>query len=249
MIWRILFLVLMTIDSFGAEIKIAAASDLEPAMQKMTSAYRVLHPDIEFKETYGSSGNFASQIALGAPFDIFFSADTRYAQNLFDRQKAQSAPRKYASGAIAICLREKTTGDTSDLFILKKIQKISIANPEHAPYGRAAIEALKNAHLYALLKSHLVLGENVSQAAVFIQTGATQAAIVAASLTQIEAMKKLYCTPVSSKLYQATQQAFVTLNSRKDVQDFSDFILGPQAQKILKDSGFLSASPQDESPQ
>ncbi len=227
-----------------SEIQIAAASDLQPAMQKIITAYRISHPQIQFKESYGSSGNFASQIELGAPFDIFFSADTLYAQNLFDHKKAQSAPHNYARGAIAICLREKPTGDASDLLILKKMQKISIANPAHAPYGRAAVEAMKNAQIYENVKDHLVFGENVSQAALFVQTGATQAGIIASSLLQLEPMKKLFCSQVSSKLYAPTQQAFVNLNSRLDVQKFSEFILGTEAQKILKDFGFLPPAKQ-----
>src|SRR5262249_51768167 len=144
--------------------------------------------------TYGSSGNFYSQIQNGAPFDLFFSADIEYPTKLAAAGIAdRTTLYKYAIGRIVIWTPPdaKLDGAREAWKTLSNdfVQKIAIANPQHAPYGRAAVAAMQNAKLYDEVKSKLVFGENISQAAQFVQSGSAQAGILALSLAMSPAMK------------------------------------------------------------
>ncbi len=223
----------------ATELRIAAASDLQPAIQKLIASFQEKHLGIKFSETYGSSGNFVTQIENGANFDLFFSADQNYAQILFDHKKAIQPPQRFARGSLAICLKSKPKSDTSDLKTLTQFKKISIANPKHAPYGRAAVEAISKAGLYEELQKKLILGENASQSALFLESGAADAGLIAFSLTLLEPMKKFFCQRVDSQLYQPLTQAFVILTHTPEAQSFAEFLKTSSAEKIFIDSGFL----------
>ena len=169
----------------GQTVSIAAASDLVYCLEELNAAFAKLNPDIEVKASTGSSGNFFAQIKHGAPFDLFLSADVSYPQELIMAGLAEEKSLSpYAVGHLVIW----TTKDDLDLskgldaLTSATISKVAIANPEHAPYGRAAKAALEHAKLWERIKGKLVFGDNIAQTAQFVETGNADAGLVALSL-------------------------------------------------------------------
>ncbi|HXR09275.1 MAG TPA: molybdate ABC transporter substrate-binding protein, partial [Candidatus Acidoferrales bacterium] len=180
-------------NAHAQTLRIAAASDLQFALDDLAAQYEK-QSGTKLAITYGSSGNFFAQIQNGAPFDLFFSADIAYPQKLIDAGFAEPGSRyTYAFGRIVLWLPPESPLTLADLqwntLLDARIQKIAIANPDHAPYGRAAVAALQKAGIYERIKAKLVYGENISQAAQFVQSGSAQAGILAISLTFAPAMK------------------------------------------------------------
>ena len=166
-----------------APIRVAAASDLKFVLGELGARFeREAH--LKLAITYGSSGNLARQLEQGLPMDLFLSADEALIARLHKGGWARDAGVVYARGRLAWVVPKTsiTTLDTELKGMRGYTGKLSIANPEHAPYGRAARAALQKAGLWEALQAQLVLGENVSQAMQFVSTGAAPAAIVALSL-------------------------------------------------------------------
>jgi len=177
----------------GREIRIAAAADLQFAMQDLAGQFEQ-RTGTKVDVSYGSSGHFFSQLQNGAPFDLFFSADIEYSRKLETAGLAEPGTLyEYAIGRITIWMPEDTKVDLAHQgwksLLDTHVQKIAIANPEHAPYGRAAVAAMQKAGIYEQVKPKLVYGENISQAAQFVQSGNAQAGIVAMSLAVSPGMK------------------------------------------------------------
>jgi len=168
------------------EVRIAAASDLKFALEELQPLLDAQHPGVVMRTTYGSSGTFLQQLSNGAPFDVFLSADLAFPQQLADAGLApQTDVFPYAVGRLVLWTPEGSEVDPArGLGVLTDpgVRRIAIANPQHAPYGRAAVAALRSNVLYDQVQSKLVLGESVSQAAEFVQSGSADAGIVAMSL-------------------------------------------------------------------
>lgn len=201
---RIFFVLLAAFICFGpttaraqegkAEIVIAAASDLKFALDELLVEFEKQEPRFAGKPTYGSSGNFFAQIDNGAPFDLFLSADVKFPQQLVERKKA--SPESlflYAVGRLVVWVPKGSKIDVEKRGIEalrdRSIRKIAIANPEHAPYGAAAVAALKKLGLHDEVQSKFVLGENIAQAAQFVESGAADIGIIALSLAIAPKMK------------------------------------------------------------
>src|SRR6266446_472315 len=168
------FLVLCGARGQGSEIRIAAAADLNSAMEELSEQFEK-QAGTKVNVTYGSSGNFFSQMQNGAPFDLFFSADIEYPQKLEAAGLAEPGTLyEYAVGRIVIWMPPDSNVDVAkqgwNALLDAQVKKIAIANPEHAPYGRAAVAALREAGIYESVKAKLVYGENISQAAQFVQS-------------------------------------------------------------------------------
>jgi molybdate transport system substrate-binding protein len=226
------------------KLMVAAASDLKYALDSLIVVYQSTHKDVAIMTTYGSSGKFFEQISNGAPFDLFFSADVAYPEKLAALGKTGGQPiHKYGRGRIVIWSK-RLDPNTAGMKSLtdKKIKKIAIANPEHAPYGRRAVEAMKHGNIYDQVSGKLVYGENISQAAQFVTTGAADAGIVALSLALSPAMKsqgKYFLIP--ENYHQPLEQAVVILKqaaNNPDARTFQEFILGTRAKAILTYFGF-----------
>lgn len=225
-------------------ISVAAASDLKFALDSIILVYQKLHTGKKVQVTYGSSGKFFEQIQYGAPFDIYFSADKSYPLQLKEKGFTVSEVKVYGIGRIAIWSRKldpnlKKMNSLSDT----KIKKIAIANPEHAPYGERAMESMKYYRVYDMVKHRLVFGENISQAAQFVQLGAADIGIVALSLALSPNMKQrggmFYLIPEES--HQRLEQGYVILKqavNKKSALQFYDFIASPTAIAILRYFGF-----------
>ncbi len=167
-------------------VRVAAASDLKFALDELEGVLAEQHPDVELKLTYGSSGTFLQQISNGAPFDVFLSADLEYPAELVDQQLASGEDVfEYAAGRLVVWTPEGSAVDPADglrALARRDVRRVAIANPEHAPYGRAAVAAMKHAGVYDEVRRKLVLGESVAQAADFVHSGGADAGVVAMSL-------------------------------------------------------------------
>src|ERR1017187_2064654 len=173
-------------------VTVAAASDLTYAMNEIAANFEKT-TGCAVRISTGSSGNFLSQIENGAPFDVFFSADIEYPKKLeTEGLAAPGSTYLYAVGKIVLWVRNDSRLDVGKGFAILRdpsAGKIAIANPQHAPYGRAAEEALRGAGLQDAVKDRIVLGENISQAAQFAESGNADAGILALSLVQSPALK------------------------------------------------------------
>jgi len=228
-------------------VGVAAAADLKYALDEIVAEFQKSHPAIKVSVTYGSSGNFFSQLANKAPFDIFFSADIDYPNKLIAAGLASENSRfNYAVGRIVVWVPKDSPIDVEKLGIESlaqtSVKKIAIANPEHAPYGRAAEAAMKKLGVYERVKDQLVLGENIAQAAQFVETGAADIGIIALSLAMAPAMKdKGKYWPVPLDAYPTLEQGGVILSWAKDpeaTEQFKAFVTGSEGRASLKRYGF-----------
>ena len=165
-------------------LRIAAASDLRFALDEALLPFRAAQPGVTIEAIYGSSGKLATQLRNGAPFDVFLSADIAFARELHADGLTASAPRVYAIGRLAAWSTDAELGrlPLGSLVRDARVKRFAIANPEHAPYGQRAMQALRSQGVEAEARPKLVLGDNVAQAATFIETGAAQAGLVAYAL-------------------------------------------------------------------
>jgi molybdate transport system substrate-binding protein len=227
-------------------IAVAAASDLRFALDEIVSEFSKANPGIDVRVSYGSSGNFFSQIANGAPFDIFFSADLDYVTKLGEQGLTlEDSHFVYGIGRIVLWTTNASKLDLSrGLAVLldPSVRKIAIANPRHAPYGRAAEAALRSAKIYDAVQPKLVFGDNVAQTAQFAQTGAADAGIVAHALALAPTLQKegrSFLIP--SDQHPKLEQGGAILRRTEDAasaQAFSSFVLGPRGGAILDRYGF-----------
>jgi molybdate transport system substrate-binding protein len=237
-------------------LSIAAASDLRFAMPELAARFEQ-QTGAKLNVTYGSSGNFFAQMQSGAPFDLFFSADSDYPRRLASAGLADPATLyEYALGRLVLWVPADSPVDVAhrgwDALLDPAIRKIAIANPRHAPYGRAAVVALKSAGIYDCVERKLVYGENISQTAQFVQSGNAQAALLAYSLAVSPALQsagKYWEVPATA--HPPLLQAAIVLQSspRKALaQSFLQFLKSPEAQAILRRNGFtppaVAAPPQ-----
>lgn len=225
-------------------LRVAAASDLQFAMQDLTSQYEK-QSGAKIAVTYGSSGNFRAQIENGAPFDLFFSADSLYPQQLVKAGVADDQSLVvYAQGHLVLWAPPASRLHLAQqgFAVLKDpdVKKIAIANPEHAPYGRAAVAALQKAGLYDEVKSKLVLGENISQTAQFVQSGSAQIGLIALSLTFAESMKGGEQWEIPAQYYPLILQQAVVMKASPNktaAKAFLEFVTGPTGRTILSRYG------------
>jgi molybdate transport system substrate-binding protein len=229
----------------GKEIRVAAAADLKFAMDELSEKFEK-RTGTQVNVTYGSSGNFFSQLQNGAPFDLFFSADIEYPKKLESAGLAEPQTLyEYAIGRIVIWMLadakvDVTKGGWKSL-LDASVEKIAIANPEHAPYGRAAVAALQKAGIYDSVKAKLVYGENISQAAQFVQSGNAQAGIVAKSLAVSPAMRDGKRWEIPADMHPALEQGAVILKDAKNedtARAFLEFVKSPPGRAILASHGF-----------
>jgi molybdate transport system substrate-binding protein len=245
----LLIAVLFAVTPAAAQdVTVAAASDLQVALPVLAqrferaTGYRV-------QPIFGSSGNIAAQIQNGAPYDVFLSADVVYARRLVElRLAAPDALTAYARGRLVLWTRKESTLDLRQG--LKglggpSVRRIAIANPEHAPYGRAAVAALRHEGIYDRVRGRLILGENISQAAQFAQSGNVDAGIIALSLALGPALKAAgrYVEIPASAHPPIEQAAVWLLRARRPAaaRRFLQFLREPSSVEYLRTMGFEAA--------
>ncbi len=228
-----------------AVLTIAAASDLQPVLPKLVAAFEQ-ETGHSVRTTFGSSGNFFAQIRNGAPFDVFLSADVAYPEQLEAAGLTEAGTvTSYAKGSIVLWTRRGSGVDVrGGLSVLATpgSRRIAIANPEHAPYGRAAVAALTRASLFDRIRSKLVFGENVSQAAQFVQSGAADAGIIPLSLALSPPLSSAgEYVAIDPALYAPIEQAAVILRAspNKDAaRAFLRFLQRADVKAMLAQAGF-----------
>ena len=230
------------------EVSVAAAADLKFAFDEIVSAFQSKNPAIKVTVTYGASGNFYAQLSNKAPFDLFLSADIEYPRKLIDSGLAlKESEFLYAVGHLVLWVPNESKLDLEKLGIKAvadpSVKKLAIANPKHAPYGRAAEAALRNSGVYDEVKDRLVLGENIAQAAQYVQTGSADAGLIALSLALAPAMQergRYWVVPLDA--YPRLEQGGVILNWAKDkeaTQSLKAFMTSSEGRVILKRYGFF----------
>jgi molybdate transport system substrate-binding protein len=225
-------------------VAVAAAADLQAVMPQLVSRFE-RDTGIRATVSYGSSGNFIAQIQNGAPFDVFFSADVDYPKRLVASGHAEAdSLYEYATGHLVVWTRADSGIDVKrGLAIVTddRVRRIAIANPQYAPYGRAAVAALQHEQLYEKVKSKLVLGENLSQTAQFAQTGNAQVGIISLSLALGPALKSGTYAEVPTSFHPSIQQAAAVLTRSKnktEARQLLSYLRRPDTAKLLQSFGF-----------
>jgi molybdate transport system substrate-binding protein len=230
----------------NGEINVAAAADLSPALQEVAANYEK-RTGTSVKLSFGASGALTQQIENGAPFDVFFSADMDYPRRLITGKQADGDTLyRYAVGRLVLWVPPDSSLDVEhrgmEVLLDPSVKKISIANPQSAPYGRAAVATLKHYRLYEKISDRLVQGENISQAAQFVESGNAQAGFVALAHASAPAMQgkgKYWIVPAEA--YPQLDQGVVVISrsSRKqDAAAFIDYVKTAEVAAVLRRYGF-----------
>ena len=237
---------LLPVTTGAGEVRVAAAASLYYALPELANVFQT-RTGHTIKLTFGSSGNLVRQILQGAPFDVFFSANVSYAQRLVDSRLTEGEGTVYALGRLVLYVPAGCpilpSADLSSLSISDNnlhIKRFAIANPEHAPYGAAAREALQTAGVWAALKPRLVIGENAAQATQFGVSGSVDAALIPLSTALLpDISKRGHYAVVNDRLYTPLNQVVVLLKGADTAaREFYESVATPEARLILEHHGF-----------
>ena len=236
---------MLCVPAVSQELTIAAAADLRPALEEISTQFQA-ESGARVRPIYGSSGSFYQQIQNGAPFDLFLSANAEYPKKL--EAAGLTIPGtyyEYARGKIVLLAPADSKLPLADglkVLLDPAVKKIAIADPSHAPYGQAAVATLKAEHLYDAVAGKIVSAENISQAASFVLSGAADVGIVALSLAMSpQGSSKLRYAGIPAEDYPAIQQACLILRSSKNqalAARFEEFLRGEAAKAVFSRFGF-----------
>ena len=225
-------------------VVVATAANVQFVMQELQKEFEK-NSETRLEIVVGSSGKLTAQIREGAPFDLFVSADTRYPQEIFANGGAEVPPKVYARGALVLWSRDSTTTPELSMLGNPEIKKIALANPETAPYGKAAVQVLQKAGLYDQTKPKLVYGESIAQTTQYIATGAADVGFTALSMVLSPEMKgQGRWAKLDSTTHDPIDQAAVLLRhsesspKRQKSQEFYDFLYSEKAKGILRKYGY-----------
>ena len=224
------------------ELKIAAAADLQPVMPPLAQTYE-RQTGVKLVVSYGSSATLTTQIENGAPFDLFLSADYVHPEQVVAAGLADaSAPTPYARGTLVLWTR-KDSGLlplSMDRLTDPKVTKIAIANELHAPYGRAAAEALRKLKLYDKVAPHLVVGENIAQTAQFVESGNAQLGLISLTIANTSHFNEIGAYVLVPTVYPEIRQCAVILaksNNKAEAHIFMNWLLSSTIQTDLPKLG------------
>lgn len=233
------------------EVRVAAAADLKFALDAVLAATAGEAPELRPSVTWGSSGSFYAQIENGAPYDLFLSADVDYPRRLAAKGLADGDVFLYAVGRVALWVPAASRLDIGTLglraLLDPSVRKVAIANPRHAPYGRAAEAAMKSLGVWDGVRGKLVLGENVAQTAQFVQSGAADAGIVALSLAVAPRLREAgRHVEIPFESYPRMDQGGIVLKGARNpggARAMRDLLLGPRGREVLSEYGFFLPAP------
>jgi molybdate transport system substrate-binding protein len=247
---RFLLIVLLLAETgyaTGKEILVAAASSIREPLDEVIDRFQS-QSGIKVQVSYGSSGKFTHQILRGAPYDLFLSADEQYPQRIRKSKVTVLGPQIYAVGVLSLYdTADGGCGAGNDLKMLikgletRRIRRIAIANPELAPYGRAAREALENSGVWSVVHPHLVYAANVAQAAQYSLIGAVDCAFIARShAISPHLLHRGVHSEVSRSLHAPLNHAMVLLSGADNgARSLFNFLAGAEAASIFKNAGFV----------
>lgn len=240
-----LFFLLGLVTLNASVIKIAVAANVSYAIKPLIKEFNISYPDTKVQVILGSSGKLTAQIKHGAPVELFMSANMKYPEALYKEKMAVTKPVIYAQGALAyLSVKQQDFSKGVMLLTEENIKKIAIANPKTAPYGAAAVEALKNANVYDTVKNKFVYGESISQTVSYATKAADIGLIAKSSLfsPQMAHFKEgINWSDVNETLYTPISQGMVILKegeNNSEVKAFYDFMQGKEAKKVLKTFGY-----------
>lgn len=227
-------------------IRVYAAADLQFALRELADIYMKKYPEDKIELIFGSSGKGFAQIKAGAPYHIFFSADMKYAEELYKEGYAITKPKPYAIGRIVLWTRKDSGLDPSkfpEVLLDPRVKRIAIANWEHAPYGRASKEILEAYGVFQKVKDKLVIGENIAQTASYIRSGAADLGFIALSLAKAPELERVgrYWLVPEDKHERILQGYVITKEGQKVVgaRRFYEFVASTEARKVFVKYGFL----------
>jgi molybdate transport system substrate-binding protein len=241
-------LLVITNQGFAQSTFVVVAANMKDAFTEINREFQKEHK-ADLKVIYGSSGNFASQIIHGAPFHLFISADEQYPLELFKKGKTVDEGKIYAIGQLALIINQvkgispnKSNDELSSL--INRANKIALAKPELAPYGRASVEYLKASHLWDIAKDKIVYADNIAMAAMFVTTGSADIGFTALSIAKSPAIQKsAHSLALNPSLYQPIKQRMVLIhNPTKDAVKLYNFMQSPIAKEILRRYGYQTPS-------
>ncbi|MDX1808984.1 MAG: molybdate ABC transporter substrate-binding protein [Sulfurospirillaceae bacterium] len=235
----------LSVSVFAGTINIAVAANVSYAMGALKSEFNKLYPNIKVQVTLSSSGKLTAQIKNGAPYGLFMAANMKYPQALYKSGDAITRPLIYAQGSLAyLSTKKQDFSKGINLLKEKQISKIAVANPKTAPYGKAAIQAMKKGDVYDSIKNKLVYAESISQT-VSYTISATDIGFIAKSSLFSPKMAKykkgINWSDVDPKLYTPINQGIVILKNgekNSEIAAFYGFILSKRAKKIFNDFGY-----------
>ena len=243
----IAFLFLLCTQSLSAQpVMVAVSANMKEAFAEISAAYKTNNKS-DFRVVYGSSGNFSAQIMNGAPFKLFIAADEHFPLELYKNGKTLDEGSVYAIGKLALVSKKSfsTLSRPNKVELAKLISranKVAIAKPELAPYGRAAVEYLKAEGLWDLAKDKLIYGDNIGVATMYVVSGAADIGFSALSLANSsELTSETAYTVLDSKQYEPIKQRIVLIKGApSEAIDLYRFIQGPQAKSILQKFGYTT---------
>ena len=240
---RNMFLILFFCASLYAEkINVFVASSASKAFLQIKDEFLKQNKNDDIELTFGASGKHYHLLKKGREFDMFFSADTKYAKQIYNDNLALTKPKVYALGILALySLNEDYVKNGLKYLSNENIKHISIANPKLAPYGAISVEILKNANLYDKVEDKLVIGDNISAPVTYVDTKASEVGMVAYSLVSPINNPKGKAVLIDKSLYTPLKQSFVITKYAKDknlTNKFADFVLSSKGKEILKKYGF-----------
>ena len=234
----------LTGSVFAQVATIAVAANMKDAFAEIAAEFKSTGKP-EMRVVYGSSGNFAAQIMNGAPFSLFIAADEQFPLELFKNGKTVDDGSIYAIGKLVIITKTSSgiylSDSKSDIAkAISKANKVAIAKPEIAPYGRAAVQYLKAEGLWDLAKDKLVYADNIGSATTYVASGAADLGFTAFSLAKSpELLKQTSYVAVDTKLYEPIKQRMVLIKGApQEAQDLYRFMQGPKAKAILQKYGY-----------
>ncbi|WP_378178212.1 molybdate ABC transporter substrate-binding protein [Aquimarina sp. SS2-1] len=224
-------------------ITIAAAANMQFAIEEITKTFTE-QSGILCELVISSSGKLTTQIKEGAPYDIFIAANMKYPEEIYKSKLAVHAPKIHAYGQLVLWSVYDDIEPSLEILTNESLQHIALANPKTAPYGKAAIELLKNYGIYHNVKDKLVFGESIAQTNQFITSKASEIGFTAKSVVLSPKMKDTgNWVILDKKLYQPIEQGIVMIKrenqNKKNVQQFYNFLFSPEAKEILKEFGYL----------
>ena len=238
----------VTARAQSPDVRVAAASDLQAALPGLIARFQK-ETGLRVQSTFGSSGNFFTQIQNGAPFDVFLSADIEYPRRLQVAGLGEGVV-SYGTGRLVLWTRRDSGIDLKrglPVLLDARVRRIAIANPQHAPYGRAAVAALQAQRLYEKVRDRLVFGENIAQTAQFAQSGNADVGILALALAVGPALKASGTyVEIPASLHPPIEQGAIVLRSARDAaaaRRFIAFLGRRDTVDSLKQAGFPEGTP------
>jgi len=236
--FRFFLLFISSVLAYASNVIVAAAANTTYAMPEIVRAFNKKHPDVHIKFVLASSGKLTAQIMHGAPYDVFMSADMKYPEFLYKNGFAKTEPKVYAKGALALfSVKNIPVGDFKKAVL--ESRTVAIANPKTAPYGKAAVEALKNAGVYDKVKNRLVYSESVAGVIPYTVHEADVGIVAKSALYSKKLKKYKNFSDVPKSLYTPIKQGAVLIKNTQGAEQFYKFIFSDEAKTIFRRYGYV----------